>query len=89
MFPSSTLPRTILRTSYLSSRLLSSSFGGGLGSPMSNTPITPKPPLPHAGMGKHGVSFGPDYNTEGGGVWQNTSSKQEKIVELKSEVREN
>jgi len=59
---------------------------------MSNAPLTPqvkppvKPPLPHQGLGSKGPSFGVDHNTEGGGVWQNTSSKQEKIVELKSEL---
>ena len=31
-------------------------------------------------------SFGVDSNTEGGGVWKNTSSKTEKLLELKAEA---
>ena len=47
---------------------------------MNPNPITPVNP------GAVGPSWGIDANTEGGGIWQNTSAKREKIGELKGEM---
>ena len=47
--------------------------------------MSPSLPLRQS-PGSQGPSFGADFNTEGGGVWQNTSAKKEKIIELKGEL---
>ena len=43
------------------------------------------PPL---NPGKAGPTWGVDANTEGGGIWQNTSAKREKLGELRGEMPE-
>jgi len=53
---------------------------------MSAPPPTTNNMNPPINPGKAGPTWGVDANTEGGGIWQNTSAKREKIGELKGEM---